>query len=70
MKPTEFDSDEILTDFLSDYLDDNLSTAERQTFEEYLAQNRDERRFTEKAHQGKKALQRLAKHINVPSVTA
>jgi anti-sigma factor RsiW len=70
MKPTAFDSDSILTDFLTDYLDGNLNRAEQRSFEEYLSQNKDERKFARKAMKGKKALARFAKKLNVPSVTA
>ncbi|WP_441000516.1 hypothetical protein [Fodinibius sp. SL11] len=70
MKPTAFDSDGILTDFLTDYLDDNLERGERESFEEYLSQNGDERVFARKAMKGKKALARFADKLNVPSVTA
>ena len=69
MKPTTFDSDGVLTDFLSDYLDDNLNRAERESFEEYLSQNKDERIFARKAMKGKKALARFADKLNVSSVT-
>jgi len=61
MKNTAFDSDEVLTDFLSDYLDGNLDKAERKSFEEYLDQNEDEKVFARKALRGKRALARLAK---------
>lgn len=70
MKPTAFDCDSVLTDFLTDYLDGNLNRAERESFQDYLSQNKEERRFARKAMQGKKALARLANHIDVPSVTA
>lgn len=70
MKPTAFDSDRVLTDFLTDYLDGNLGRAERQSFEDYLSQNKDERKFARKAMKGKKALARFADKINVHSVTA
>lgn len=70
MKPTAFDSDGVLTDFLTDYLDGNLERAERQSFEEYLSQNKDEREFVRKAMKGKEALARFADKLNVPSVTA
>jgi len=71
MKPTAFDSDTVLTEFLTDYLDGELSTAERVSFEEYLSKNKDEREFMRKAYKGKKALARLAKHMNdKTSVTA
>jgi anti-sigma factor RsiW len=70
MTPTAFDSDSILTDFLTDYLDGNLSCAELESFEEYLSQNKDERHFARKAMKGKKILSRYADKINIPSVTA
>jgi anti-sigma factor RsiW len=70
MKPNEFDCDKILTEFLTDYLDDNLDRAERQSFEEYLARNKKERVFARKAMKGKKVLSRLADRINGTSVTA
>ncbi len=70
MKPTAFDCDEVLTDFLTDYLDDNLNRAEQESFEDYLSQNEEERVFAHKAMKGKKALARLAKHLDAPSVTA
>lgn len=70
MKPTAFDSDRVLTDFLTDYLDGDLDRAEQESFEEYLSKNEDERVFARKAMQGKKALARFADKINVPSVTA
>ncbi|MEL7834468.1 hypothetical protein [Fodinibius sp. Rm-B-1B1-1] len=70
MKPTAFDSDGVLTDFLTDYLDGNLNRAEKQSFEDYLSQNEDERVFARKAMKGKKALARFAEKLNVPSVTA
>jgi len=61
MDPTEFDDDEILTNFLTDYLDRNLEPAERRSFEEYLAHNEKERNFVRKAMMGKRALSRLAR---------
>ena len=70
MKPTAFDSDEVLTDFLTDYLDGNLDRAEQQSFEEYLSHNQDEREFACKAMKGKKALARFADKLNIPSLTA
>lgn len=70
MEPTAFDSDGVLTDFLTDYLDGNLNRAEQESFEDYLSQNKTEKRFAHKAMQGKKALTRLASHIDLPSVTA
>jgi len=60
MKPTAFDSDEILSEFLTDYVDGNLNRAERKSFEEYLARNRQERLFAQKVLKGKRALARLA----------
>lgn len=72
MIPTAFDSDSILTDFLTDYLDENLNRAERQSFEEYLSRNKEERLFARKAMKGKKALARFADKLNdnEPSLTA
>lgn len=69
MKLTAFDCDCVLTDFLTDYLDGNLSSAEQASFEDYLSQNDEERIFAEKAMMGKKALTRLANHIDLSSVT-
>ncbi|HKK47025.1 MAG TPA: hypothetical protein VJ964_15970 [Balneolaceae bacterium] len=73
MKTTAFDSDRILTEFLSDYLDGDMSRAERRSFEEYLDQNQDEKAFARKALRGKRALSRLAslrKDISKSSVEA
>ncbi len=70
MESTAFDGDTVLTEFLTDYLDDNLDRAERKSFEEYLSQNKEERIFAQKAMQGKKALARFADKIEVSSVTA
>ena len=73
MKPTAFDSDAVLTNFLTDYLDGNLDKVERRSFEEYLSQNKDEKVFARKALMGKKALARLAnlrKKASVRSVEA
>ena len=70
MKPTAFDSDTVLNDFLTDYLDGELSTAERESFEEYLSKNKAERKFMRKAYKGKRALARLAEHMKKSSVTA
>ena len=70
MEFTAFDRDTVLTEFLTDYLDDNLDRAERNSFEDYLSQNDKERVFARKAMQGKKALARLADHIDVSSVLA
>ncbi|SMO79277.1 hypothetical protein [Fodinibius sediminis] len=60
MDLTEFDRDEILTNFLTDYIDGTLGRAERRSFEEYLANNVKERKFVRKAIEGKKALSQLA----------
>lgn len=60
MDLTEFDRDEILTNFLTDYIDGNLGIAERRSFEEYLAENKKERAFVRKVVMGKKALTRLS----------
>lgn len=70
MKPTAFDSDGVLTDFLTDYLDGNLDRAEKQSFKGYLSENEEERVFVRKAMKGKKALARFADKIDIPSVTA
>lgn len=67
MDLTEFDRDEILTNFLTDYIDGNLGLAERRSFEEYLAQNKKERAFVRKAVMGQKALSRLAGNIDLPA---
>ncbi len=64
MDITEFDRDETLTDFLTDYIDGNLNRAERESFEDYLSQNDKERNFARKAMLGKKALSRLADKFN------
>lgn len=64
MKYTEFDRDEILTNFLSDYIDGNLNKAERYAFEEYLDENREEKAFAQKALMGKKLLSRLSSRFN------
>lgn len=66
MDITEFDRDNILTDFLTDYLDGNLGRAERRSFEEYLARNEEEREFVRKAMMGKKALSRMAAQLDFP----
>ncbi len=70
MKPTAFDSDGVLNNFLTDYLDGNLDSAERMSFEEYLSQNKDEQEFAQKAMKGKRVLARFADKISVPPVTA
>lgn len=70
MKSTAFDCDKILTEFLTDYLDGNLSRIERQAFEEYLSENDDERKFARKAMKGKKVLAHFADRINIPPVTS
>lgn len=70
MKKTAFDRDEILSDFLTDYLDGNLSRAERKSFEDYLAHNKEERIFAQKALRGKRALLRLASLREQTSATS
>lgn len=65
MQTTAFDSDRVLTDFLTDYLDGNLSKAEKNSFEDYLAENEKERSFARKAMKGKRALSRLAGRVKV-----
>lgn len=70
MEPTAFDCDEVLTNFLTDYLDENLDTGERKSFEEYLSQNQKEKEFASKAKKGKEVLAHFADKINIPSVTA
>lgn len=70
MNSTEFDRDEILTDFLTNYIDGNMEREECEAFEDYLAQNIEEKEFARKALMGKKALSRFAGHLNVPSVNA
>lgn len=60
MESTAFDGDEILTDFLTDYIDGNLDRTERTAFQEYLKQNEREREFARKVRQGKHALNMLA----------
>lgn len=70
MKSTAFDCDKILTEFLTDYLDGNLSRVERQAFEEFLSENEDEKKFARKAMKGKKALSHFADRIDLSSVTA
>jgi len=69
MESTTFDSDTVLTEFLADYLDNNLDHAERKSFEDYLSQNKKERVFVQKAMQGKKILARFADQIEASSVT-
>lgn len=64
MQTTAFDSDRVLTDFLSDYLDGNLSKAEKNSFEDYLSENEKEKTFARKALKGKRALARLSRQIN------
>lgn len=70
MNLTEFDSDRVLTEFLTDYLDGNLGRAEKSSFEDYLAQNEEERAFARKAMKGKKALVRFADQIDLSSAAA
>lgn len=68
MNFTEFDRDETLTNFLTDYIDGNLQHAECEAFEEYLAHNMEEQQFAQKAMMGKRALSRFAAHLDVPRV--
>lgn len=63
MKITAFDRDEILTGFLSDYLDNRLEYAELSAFREYLNQNRDEKKFVRKAKKGKEVLERFRNQV-------
>ena len=64
MDITEFDRDEILTDFLTDYIEGNLNNAEKASFENYLAENKKEKSFARKAMKGKRALSRLAERMS------
>lgn len=64
MNTTEFDKDETLTDFLCDYAEKNLDGAEVSAFEEYLDRNKREKEFAQKVVKGKRALNKLARHIN------
>ena len=63
MKITEFDRDEILAGFLSDYLDHELERAEESAFGEYLKNNPDERDFAEKAEKGKRILESFREEL-------
>jgi len=67
---SEFDSETIHTNFLTDYLDGKLEESELKSFDEYLKRNKKERAFAKKAKQGKKALEYLAKKMDDKSVTA
>lgn len=67
MDSTAFDDDEILTLFLTDYLDGNLSGAERRSFEEYLSRNERERHFAQSARKGKEILSRYAHRLDIAS---
>lgn len=60
---TAFDGDDVLTNYLTDYLDGNLDLTEQEVFEEYLDNNKREKEFARKAQQGKKALNWLAKQM-------
>ncbi|MDZ7715035.1 MAG: hypothetical protein U5J95_02365 [Balneolaceae bacterium] len=62
MKITEFDRDEVLSDFLTDYLDGNLEKVEVNSFEGFLKMNPTEKEFAQKAAKGKKALEFMRKH--------
>ncbi len=63
MELTAFDSDTVLTDFLTKYLDNELERGEKGAFEEYLEQNEKEREFARKVSQGKKALNWFASQL-------
>lgn len=63
MKITEFDRDEVLSGFLTDYLDDNLEKIEINSFEGFLDMNPAEKEFAQKAAKGKKALEFMRKHM-------
>lgn len=60
MKSTAFDGDNVLTGYLTDYLDGKLVRGERDAFEHYLDSNPREKEFARKAMLGKQALSRLA----------
>ena len=76
MDITEFDRDDILTEFLTDYIDGNLNQAEQRSFEEYLSNNERERDFARKAMKTQRMLSRFAgrvpasPQINKASLTA
>lgn len=70
MESTAFDCDTILTEFLTDYLDGNLTRAEQESFEEYLSENKEENDFARKAEKGKNILTHFAEKLDVSSVTA
>lgn len=63
MEITEFDRDEILTGFLTDYLDGELDQAGRKSFRAYLDRNPREKDFAKKAVRGKRALEYLRKYL-------
>lgn len=64
MNTTEFDRDEILTDFLCDYVEGDLDEGERSSFEDYLDNNAREKKFAGKVLAGKKALNMFAEHFD------
>lgn len=64
MERTAFDCDKILSNFLTDYLDGNLSEAEKASFEEYLHDNRKEKKFARKAQKGKNILARFRDRLD------
>ncbi|MDZ7693416.1 MAG: hypothetical protein U5K69_20250 [Balneolaceae bacterium] len=68
MQLTAFDTDQTLSDILTDYLDGELDKVERQVFNEYLDRNSEEKEFADKARKGKQALRYLAKHLNEEEV--
>ncbi|HLR32288.1 MAG TPA: hypothetical protein VK074_07355 [Fodinibius sp.] len=68
MDITKFDRDEILTSFLTDYIDGKLNTGESRAFEEYLSNNPKEHEFARKALKAKKMLNRLADSIDLSAL--
>lgn len=67
---SEFDTNTVHTNFLTDYLDGNLDNDELKSFSEYLKRNKKDREFAKKAKQGKKALEYLAKKMKGKAVKA
>jgi anti-sigma factor RsiW len=57
-----------LTNFLTEYLDGNLSEAEKASFEEYLTKNQTERKFARKAKKGKNILAQYRDKLEIPCV--
>lgn len=60
---TEFDRDKILSDFLTDYIDNKLDKSEREVFESYLDRNEREKEFARKAFLGKQVLSKFSRKI-------